>query len=131
MRRLLKLAQQKCPKCEKGDVFINSGNIFLLRIPKMHTHCPNCRHKFEIEPGYFFGAMYASYGLVILEGILLYFICDLIGIAYQIPIIAMIALFTFHNYRYARMIWMYVFTPKDYTIKNGNPIKTNYAQKKG
>jgi hypothetical protein len=28
----------------------------------MYERCPNCDHKFEREAGYFYGAMYASYG---------------------------------------------------------------------
>jgi hypothetical protein len=30
---------------------------------KMNEQCPSCGLKFEREPGYFFGAMYFSYGL--------------------------------------------------------------------
>jgi len=33
----------------------------LLRGSKMHENCPHCGFHFEIEPGFFWGAMYISY----------------------------------------------------------------------
>jgi len=33
----------------------------------MHECCPSCGLKFEREPGYFLGAMYLSYGLALIE----------------------------------------------------------------
>jgi len=30
---------------------------------RMHERCPQCGHRFEREPGFFQGAMYASYAL--------------------------------------------------------------------
>ena len=37
----------------------------------MHDCCPSCGLKFEREPGYFLGAMYLSYGLALVEIVLL------------------------------------------------------------
>ncbi len=28
----------------------------------MHEHCPHCGLRYEIEPAFFYGAMYVSYG---------------------------------------------------------------------
>jgi hypothetical protein len=30
---------------------------------EMHDHCSHCGKKFKIEPSFFFGAMYVSYGV--------------------------------------------------------------------
>ncbi len=30
---------------------------------KMNEHCPHCDHRFEVEPGFFIGAMYVSYAM--------------------------------------------------------------------
>ena len=45
----------RCPNCETGKIF---KNLF-----KMNTLCPVCNTRFEREPGYFIGAMIASYFL--------------------------------------------------------------------
>src|SRR5947207_2571652 len=57
LQRLKAILLQRCPKCLRGSVF--SG------LTTMRERCPDCGHKFEREPGYFFGAMYASYFLAI------------------------------------------------------------------
>lgn len=48
----------KCPKCRTGNMF-NGG----LLNPKMNINCPHCGFKFEIEPGYFYVAMFISYAI--------------------------------------------------------------------
>jgi uncharacterized protein (DUF983 family) len=35
----------------------------MTKIFKMHERCPNCGTKYKMEPSFFFGAMYVSYGL--------------------------------------------------------------------
>jgi Protein of unknown function (DUF983) len=37
----------------------------LAGFPRMYECCPNCGLKFELEQGYFLGAMYISYGLAL------------------------------------------------------------------
>ena len=56
--------QCKCPKCKEGDLFINPPLLY-KKFGKMPVLCPVCGHRFEREPGFFFGAMYISYGLSI------------------------------------------------------------------
>ena len=56
--------QCKCPKCKEGDLFINPPLLY-KKFGKMPTLCTICGHRFEREPGFFFGAMYVSYGLSI------------------------------------------------------------------
>lgn len=115
MKRLIALAKEKCPSCEKGDVFKKKGNILKFNFPVMNERCPNCKHKLEIEPGYFYGAMFVSYGLIVAEMFVLFVLslvldCDL-NIRLAIIIIPMVLL-GIHNFRYSRMIWMYIFTRK-------------------
>ena len=50
----------KCPKCRKGDLFIKP---FDIKNPlNMHDKCSHCGQNFLPEPGYYFGAMFISYG---------------------------------------------------------------------
>jgi len=52
---LLAILRQRCPRCLRAGVFKS--------VWTMHTCCPACELRFAREPGYFFGAMYFSYGL--------------------------------------------------------------------
>ncbi len=113
MSRLGKIIQEKCPNCEQGDIFISKGNVFKLKMPRMHQSCSHCQHKFEREPGYFFGAMYVSYAFVVAQGIatyviLQYFIENPFFIIGAILLISI--LLSNINYRYSRIVWMYLFT---------------------
>ena len=101
----------KCPKCEKGEIFANTGNIFLMRIPKMHTHCSECGYAFEKEPGYFLGAMYVSYALTVIEMLTLFFLTIwLVPLwAFFMIIFGGLLLFSFFNYRVSRIIWIRLF----------------------
>ena len=109
---LKNILNEKCPKCEQGKVFATSGNLLLLRIPKMHENCSTCNHKFEKEPGYFFGSMFVSYALAVGEMIVLFLLLNLFVSSYITIIIligiASLIVSTF-NFRCSRMIWIYIF----------------------
>jgi len=44
-------------------MFTNPSLINLKDIDKMPKHCPNCEEDFMPEAGYYFGAMFVSYGI--------------------------------------------------------------------
>jgi uncharacterized protein (DUF983 family) len=106
--------QCKCPKCRKGNMFANS--TYSLRGQKSYTHCPYCNFQFEIEPGYFYVAMFVSYGMNVAQMITLavgtymltgsespwLYIAILLGTAF---------LLSPFNYRYSRVILLYWLTP--------------------
>ena len=54
----------RCPSCREGKLYCDANPY---RKPtdtlKMHPQCPNCGQDFQIEPGFYFGATYVSYGL--------------------------------------------------------------------
>src|SRR5476651_727891 len=55
----------KCPKCRKGNMFANS--MYGFSSQKMNESCSHCGFRFEIEPGYFYVAMFVSYAFNIAE----------------------------------------------------------------
>jgi uncharacterized protein (DUF983 family) len=117
-QRIFSLLKGKCPKCETGDVFKTKGNLFLFRMPVMHENCPHCGHKFEREPGYFFGAMYVSYALTVAEAVAVFVAWELFMPGqYDYRVILLILLpqilLWFVNFRLSRIIWMYFFTKKE------------------
>ena len=54
----------KCPKCQEGDFFI-SHPYNLKRIGDIHQKCSSCNEKYTKEPGFYFGAMFISYGITV------------------------------------------------------------------
>lgn len=104
----------KCPNCSKGSIFQKNNSWMSFRFPKMNHSCKECGFVFEKEPGFFYGAMYVSYGLGVAEGLAIYFLIrpffketfDL----KMFPVIAMgLLLLTFYNYKLSRIIWIYIF----------------------
>ncbi|WP_461044827.1 DUF983 domain-containing protein [Spirosoma harenae] len=78
----------------------------------MHEHCPHCGLRFEIEPGYFVGAMYVSYaisgGVALLAGFLLfYFGGDPEGWIYATIVTPLMIVIAPINFRISRVIWLY------------------------
>ncbi len=81
----------------------------------MYDDCPRCNHHFEIESGYFLGAMDVSYALAIAEGVMVYALARVFTASstYILSIIvAVILALSLINFMYSRLIWMYLFTRK-------------------
>lgn len=113
MSQLTDIMSEKCPKCGVGHVFSKKGNPLLFQIPKMNEHCSECGHKFEREPGYFFGSMYVSYALTIAEMVGVFIISRFVfGLSY-VNIVITIGIVSFllgaFNFRLSRMLWIYMF----------------------
>lgn len=53
----------KCPQCRTGSIF--KGSLFSRNYKNVHVECPHCHVKYEQEPGFFWGAMYFSYALIV------------------------------------------------------------------
>ncbi len=53
----------RCPQCRTGSIF--KGGLFSKNFKNVNTNCSHCNVKFEQEPGFFWGAMYFSYGLIV------------------------------------------------------------------
>ena len=107
----------KCPKCHKGDMFVNKNPFKLSTVSVMHPHCTCCGQSFEPEPGFYFGAMYVSYGLGVvyfLAGFLvLYYLIDLPGWLFlTIYTVTMVLLWPV-IFRNSRVIYLYLFVRYD------------------
>jgi hypothetical protein len=78
----------------------------------MNEHCPHCGLRFEVEPGYFYGAMYVSYafsgGLALVLGfILFYWLGNPSGWVYAGVVAAAVLLISNINFRLSRVIWLH------------------------
>lgn len=68
----------KCPKCHEDYMYKNQNPYVISETMKMHDRCRNCGLKYKVEPNFFFGAMYVSYGLAVLAGIATFLIAHFV-----------------------------------------------------
>ncbi len=107
----------KCPRCNVGQVFENNNPFSLKNGLRMNKHCPHCKLKFEREVGYFYGAMYVSYGLQTALITFLYFLnmfwWDLPPLILVFIILSLILALFPVTFRWSRIIWISSFTKKE------------------
>lgn len=117
MTQLEAVIQCKCPRCRKGDIYKHS--LFSLKYAEMHENCPHCKLRYEIEPGFFWAAMYVSYTFNVAELVITGLIAGqflgeqeiwwLIGIVLS-PILVLMPL----NFRYSRVMLLHYLSPIKY-----------------
>ncbi|RMA66540.1 DUF983 domain-containing protein [Ulvibacter antarcticus] len=61
--KLYSIFNSTCPVCHEGKLYKNSNPYKISDTLKMHERCSHCDTKFKIEPSFFYGAMYVSYGV--------------------------------------------------------------------
>lgn len=108
----------RCPQCREGKVFTHSP-LNVSKVISSHEHCPVCNFRYEVEPGFFWAAMYISYAfnVAIIVGIFLainIFTGSRNPIHYLVPIISSILLFFPFILRYSRMLLLHFFSGAKY-----------------
>lgn len=102
----------KCPRCSKGDLFTRKGLIVYKDMVEMPEKCTNCGLKYMLEPGFWLGALWTSYPIVVMielpflilallsEGntIWIYFSCMLLSLFIAYPLML----------RLGRSIWIHI-----------------------
>jgi uncharacterized protein (DUF983 family) len=67
-----------CPKCQEESMYVTKNPYIIGKTLKMQEYCGHCKLKYMIEPNFFFGAMYVSYGVSIAIGVALFIIVKLL-----------------------------------------------------
>lgn len=81
-----------CPRCQEESMYEDQNPYNLKNIYKMHDNCSHCGLHYQIEPSFFYGAMYVSYGLTVGIGIAAFIISKvIIGLSLLHSFIAIIA----------------------------------------
>lgn len=74
------------------SMYVDQNLLHIGSILKMHEKCSHCGLKYQIEPSFFYGAMYVSYGLNVAVGIATFIITYLFfGADIQTSFISIIA----------------------------------------
>ena len=117
--KLYALVNGKCPHCRRGDIF--TGSLYGFDVQRTNEICGHCGQRFEIEPGYFYAAMYVSYAMNVLEmiatGIATYIFSggnlefDSLWLYVTVIFSGCFFLAPF-NYRYSRVILLHWLSPK-------------------
>ncbi len=61
--KLYSILTGKCPKCHHELMYETKNAYQLSQTLKMHERCGHCQTKYKIEPSFFYGSMYVSYGV--------------------------------------------------------------------
>ncbi len=111
--RINAILAAKCPQCRKGDIFPFRA-YDLKHFAKMYESCTYCGRSYEVEPGFFMGAMYVSYAfcvfVLVLIGILM-FIIFADPPVWLYAVLSAIFIVILHPviFRYSRVIYLHLF----------------------
>jgi len=117
--KLYAIVNGKCPQCRRGAIF--SGSLYGFNVQRTNYNCRHCKQRFEIEPGYFYAAMYVSYAMNMIEMITMGFVTyylsggrlDFDSLWLYVSVIFLGSLFLSpFNYRYSRIILLHWLSPK-------------------
>lgn len=112
--RLYSILKGKCPVCHVGSVFKSSKIFNPSKFDKMNDRCSDCGHKYEIETGFFYGAMYVAYALTVAISVATFVLTYLIYSdtpywMYIINILVVLIIMAPITFRGGRLIWMNFF----------------------
>lgn len=69
----------KCPRCHEG-AFLENHPYNLSSMNSVRDTCPKCGLKYKMEPSFYFGSMYVSYGVGVALAIAVYVLTLLLGL---------------------------------------------------
>ena len=72
--KLYSILTGTCPRCQNEQMYLNKNPYIIKETMKMHDYCGHCGLRYKIEPNFFFGAMYVSYGLAVMFGIFIFIV---------------------------------------------------------
>ncbi|WP_335966496.1 DUF983 domain-containing protein [Galbibacter sp. PAP.153] len=61
--KLYSILTGSCPKCQEESMYVSKNMYNPSETIHMNEHCSHCGTKYKIEPSFFYGAMYVSYGV--------------------------------------------------------------------
>jgi len=112
----------KCPRCRKGKVFKHK-NPYHRKFGKIEKRCSSCMLVYEMEQGFWYGAMYISYafGVIISIPIVIIMLSKTSLEIFQITGVIFCVLFVLSPvlFRYSRSVWLHIFIRYDRNLSRG------------
>lgn len=107
----------KCPRCREGDLFYNKKTYQYKGFFDMPKNCPKCNQDFQIETGFYYGAMYVSYAITIALIVAVFttlVLFNLFTIELFLIVDSIILLITLpYVFKVSRSIWIAMMIPYD------------------
>ena len=111
--KLYSILTGTCPRCHQESMYLDQNPYNLGNVYKMHEKCSHCGLHYKIEPSFFYGAMYVSYGLGVALSVAAFIVSFVfIGASLKTSFIAIIAtliLLMPLDMRISRNIWINFF----------------------
>ena len=121
--KLHSIFYNKCPKCHHGMFWYkNNPYLNVFKNNKLiNSECNKCLLKYDIETGFWFGAMYVSYAIAVvfllISALILYSLFENIDmITLVITLSFLVIIFSPINHFFSRLIWINIFV--DYNSSN-------------
>jgi uncharacterized protein (DUF983 family) len=109
-----------CPKCHQESMYKTKNPYVLGDVFKINDNCSKCKLKYRLEPSFFYGSMYVSYGVGIAFSVVAFLTSYLafetslmtafLAIVFTMIILGPIIM------RLSRNIWINMFVSYDKTI---------------
>nr|WP_321222209.1 DUF983 domain-containing protein [uncultured Psychroserpens sp.] len=111
-----------CPRCHQESMYENKNPYVLNDVFKMNDNCSNCNLQYRLEPSFFYGSMYVSYGVGIAFAIAA-FLISYLGFETSlmtsfIAIVLTLVLLGPFIMRLSRNIWINMFVSYDKSTRN-------------
>ena len=118
--KLYSILTGSCPKCQQESMYVTKNPYVITETLKIHDHCSHCKTKYRLEPSFFYGSMYVSYGVGIafaLAAFLIsFFVFDSsINVTFM-SIIGTLVVFAPIIMRVSRNIWINLFMHYDKSL---------------
>ncbi len=102
-----------CPVCHNESMYKENNPYNLVKIFQMYERCGYCNTKYKMEPSFFYGAMYVSYGVGIAIAVVAFVISHLFFrlslLSSFFTIVGVLILFFPIILRVSRNIWINLF----------------------
>lgn len=115
--KLYSIITGTCPKCHEDSMYTHPNPYIITKLFSMHERCSNCNTKYKIEPSFFYGSMYVSYGVGIAFAVAAFvisyvFLESTLNTAF---IAIVVTMFIFYPIivRLSRNIWINIFMSYD------------------
>ncbi len=120
--KLYSIFNNKCPRCHDGDFYVDKNPFHLKNILTIHDKCDKCGLKYMMEPSFYHGAMYVSYGLSVATSIATFIILTLIGMDLMwrfIGVVIALIVLTPFMLKLSRIIYINMFVSFEEKIGDG------------
>lgn len=114
---LYSIVRSKCPRCNLDNLYVDNNPYHLSKLGQMKKSCQFCGQRYEPETGFYYGAMYVSYGLgiafMVAPAMLMYAFFSL-SFAWLLTFVLAMYILAFPLFfRLSRNIWLNMFVKYD------------------